>query len=125
MACLDGRFLAHLSPDTVTGDDGRQQPDTSNDTAEAVAEVEPVPLVLRSDTVIYDAATQHPVDELLVTFHLAYGHISVCQSLLDAASGYLVHLRSPRRCLLVPCKHIINLCRQSVGGGQLDDKSVV
>ena len=62
------------------------------------AEVEPVPLVLRSDTVIYDAATQRPVDELLVTFHLAYGHISVCQSLLDAASGYLVHLRSPRRC---------------------------
>ena len=52
MACLDGRFFAHLSPDTVTGDDGRQQPDTSNDTAEAVAEVEPVPLVLRSDTVI-------------------------------------------------------------------------
>ena len=75
------------------------------------AEVEPVPLVLRSDTVIYDAATQRPVDELLVTFHLAYRHISVCQSLLDAASGYLVHLRSPRRCLLVPCKHIINLCR--------------
>ena len=111
MACLDGRFLAHLSPDTVTGDDGRQQPDTSNDTAEAVAEVEPVPLVLRSDTVIYDAATQRPVDELLVTFHLAYRHISVCQSLLDAASGYLVHLRSPRRCLLVPCKHIINLFR--------------
>ena len=36
MDCLDGRFLAHLSPDTVTGDDGRQQPDTSNDTAEAV-----------------------------------------------------------------------------------------
>ena len=61
------------------------------------AEVEPVPLVLRSDTVIYDAATQRPVDELLVTFHLAYHHISVCQSLLDAASGYLVHLRSPRR----------------------------
>ena len=68
-ACLDGRFLAHLSPDTVTGDDGRQQPDTSNNTAEAVGEVEPVPLVLRSDTVIYDAATQGPVDELLVTFN--------------------------------------------------------
>ena len=48
MACLDGRFLAHLSLDTVTGDDGRQQPDTSNDTAEAVAEVEPVPLVTSS-----------------------------------------------------------------------------
>ena len=36
MACLDGRFLAHLSPDTVTADVARQQPDTSNDVAEAV-----------------------------------------------------------------------------------------
>ena len=109
-ACLDSRFLAHLLLDTVTGDDGRQQPDTSNDTAEAVGSSGPVPLVL-SDTVIYDAATQRPVDELIVTFHLAYHHISVCQSLLDAASGYLVHLRSPHHCLLVLCKHIINLCR--------------
>ena len=93
------------------------------------AEVEPVPLVLRSDTVIYDAATQRPVDELLVTFHLAYHHISVCQSLLDAASGYLVHLRSPRPCMLVPCKHIQFVSgdngRPSVWGRQLDDKSVV
>ena len=35
-ACLHGRFLAHLSPDTVTADDARQQPDTRNDVAEVV-----------------------------------------------------------------------------------------
>ena len=29
--CLHERLLAYLSPDTVTGDDGRQQPDTRND----------------------------------------------------------------------------------------------
>ena len=33
---LDGRFLTHLSPDTVTADVARPQPDTSNDIAEAV-----------------------------------------------------------------------------------------
>ena len=36
MACLDGIFLAHLSPDTVTTDVAQHQPDTSNDVAEAV-----------------------------------------------------------------------------------------
>ena len=114
MACLDGRFLAHLSPGTVTGDDGRQQPDTSNHTAEAVAEVEPVPLVLRSDTVIYDAATQRPVDELLVTFHLAYHHISICQSLFAVCWS---RVNTSSIC--------VGRGRQSVGGRQLDDKSVV
>ena len=65
----------------MTGDDGRQQPDTSNDTAEAVGSSGTCSTSSKSDTVIYDAATQRPVDELLVTFHLAYRHISVCQSL--------------------------------------------
>ena len=36
-------------------------------------------MFLRSDTVIYEAASQLPVDELGLTFHLAYGHSSVCQ----------------------------------------------
>ena len=35
--------------------------------------------LLRSDTVIYDAATQCPVDELVQTFHLVYRYSSVCQ----------------------------------------------
>ena len=68
MDCLHGRFLAHLSPDTVTADDARQQPDTQN-----------APPFLSSDTVIYEAPTQRPVDELVQTFHLAYCHSGVCQ----------------------------------------------
>ena len=36
MACLHERFSSYLLPVTVTGDDGRQQPDTRNDVAEAV-----------------------------------------------------------------------------------------
>ena len=45
----------------------------------------------RSDTVIYEAATQRPVDELVPTFHLVYRHSSVCQF---PASLYLGHLRT-------------------------------
>ena len=43
MACLHERFSAYLSPDTVTGDDGRQQPETMS--RRLSAEVEPVPMV--------------------------------------------------------------------------------
>ena len=47
---------------------------------------------LTSDTVIDEAATQCPVDELVLTFHLVYRHSSVCQF---PASIYLGHLRTP------------------------------
>ena len=111
MACLDGRFLAHLSPDTMTGDDGRQQPDTSNDTAEAVGWSGSCST--GSKKWHRYLRCSHSAPSRWTPCDLSSGllHISVCHSLLDTASGYLVHLRSPRRCLLVPCKHIINLCR--------------
>ena len=48
--------------------------------------------LLRSDTVIYDAATQCPVDELVLTFHLVYRHSSLCQF---PARLYLGHSRTP------------------------------
>ena len=48
--------------------------------------------LLRSDTVIYEAATHCPVDELVLTFHLVYRHSSVCQL---TAGLYLGHMRTP------------------------------
>ena len=112
MACLHERFSAYLSPDTVTGDDGRQQPDTT--LQRLSAEV---------DTVIYEAATQRPVDELVLTFHLVYRHSSVCQF---PARLYLGHLRTPhhwsQRSLTErrSCKHIVNL--SGVDGTQVDGR---
>ena len=78
---------------------------------------------LRSDTVIYEAATQHPVDELVLTFHLVYHHSSVCQF---PDSPYLHHLRTSRhwsqRSLTErrSCKHIVNL--SGVDGSQVDGR---
>ena len=46
---------------------------------------------LRSDTVIYEGATQRPVDELVPTFRLVCRHSSVCQF---PASLYIGHLRT-------------------------------
>ena len=77
--------------------------------------------LLRSDTVIYEAATQRPVDELVLTFHLVYRHSSICQF---PTSLYLGHLRTPRhwsqRSLTErrSCKHIVNL--SGVNGSQVD-----
>ena len=102
------RCVAHLSPDTVTGDDGRQQPDTSNDTAESVG---------WSGTYSTGSKKWH---RYLRCSHSAPSRWTPCdlssglssqQRLSDAVSEYLVHLRSPRRWLLVPCKHIVNSCR--------------
>ena len=45
MACLHEQFSAYLSPDTVTGDDGRQQPETTS--RRLSAEVEHVPMVAK------------------------------------------------------------------------------
>ena len=79
--------------------------------------------LLRSDTVIYEAATQRPVDELVLTFHLVYRHSSVCQF---PARLYLGHLRAPRhwsqRSLTErrSCKHIVN--SSGVNGSQVDGR---
>ena len=79
--------------------------------------------LLRSDTVIYDAATQRPVDELVLTFHLVYRHSSVCQF---PARLYLGHSRTPhhwsQRSLTErrSCKHIGNL--SGVNGSQADGR---
>ena len=79
--------------------------------------------LLRSDTVIYEAATQCPVDELVLTFHLVYRHSSVCQF---PARLYLGHLRTPhhwsQRSLTErrSCKHIVNL--SGVNGSQTDGR---
>ena len=79
--------------------------------------------LLRSDTVIYDAATQCPVDELVLTFHLVYRHSSVCQF---PARLYLGHSRTPhhwsQRSLTErrSCKHIVNL--SGVKGSQADGR---
>ena len=44
--------------------DCRRRPTPETTSRWLSAEVEPVPMFLRSDTVIYEAATQSPVDEL-------------------------------------------------------------
>ena len=77
--------------------------------------------LVRSDTVIFEAATHCPVDELVLTFHIVYRHSSVCQL---TARLYLGHLKTPhhwsqwslteRR----SCKHIVNL--SGVNGSQAD-----
>ena len=77
--------------------------------------------LLRSDTVIYDAATQCPVDELVLTFHLVYR--SVCQF---PARLYPGHSRTPnhwsQRSLTGrrSYKHIVNL--SGVKGSQADGR---
>ena len=79
--------------------------------------------LLRSDTVIYEAATHCPVDELVLTFHLVYRHSSFCQF---PARLYLGHLRTPhhwsQRSLTEQwsCKHIVNL--SGVNGSQADGR---
>ena len=81
--------------------------------------------LLRSDTVIYEAATQCPVDELVLTFHLVYRHSSLCQF---PARLYLGHLTTPhhwsKRSLTErrSCKHIVNL--SGVNGSQADGRHI-
>ena len=57
--------------------DGNPTPKTKSQWLSA--EMGPVPIFLRSDTVIYEPATQRPVDELVLTSGLAYRHSSACQ----------------------------------------------
>ena len=71
--CLHERLLAYLSPDTVTGDDGRH-PNRCRGGCRPNWNMSQC--LLRSDTVIYEAATQRPVDELLLTFDHANRHWS-------------------------------------------------
>ena len=79
--------------------------------------------LLRSDTVIYEAATQRPVDELVLTFHLVYRQSSVCQF---PARLYLGHSTTTRhwsqRSLTErrSCKHIVNL--SGVNSSQVDGR---
>ena len=87
--CLHERLLAYLSPDTVTGDDGRHQ---NRCRGGCRLKWNMSQCLVRSDTVIYEAANQRPVDELVLTFHLVYRHSSVCQL---TAGLYLGHLRTP------------------------------
>ena len=63
--CLHERLLAYLSPDTVTGDDGRHQ---NRCRGGCRLKWNMSQCLVRSDTVIYEAANQRPVDELLLTF---------------------------------------------------------
>ena len=69
--CLHERLLAYLSPDTVTGDDDRH-PNRCRGGCRLKWNMSQC--LLRSDTVIYEAATHRPVDELLLTFYLANRH---------------------------------------------------
>ena len=115
--CLHERLLAYLSPDTVTGDDGRHQ---NRCRGGCRLKWNMSQCLVRSDTVIYKAANQRPVDELVLTFHLVYRHSSVCQL---TARLYLGHLRTPyhwsQRSLTErrSCKHIVNL--SGVNGSQM------
>ena len=116
--CLHERLLAYLSPDTVTGDDGRHQ---NRCRGGCHLTWNMSQCLVRSDTVIYEAANQRPVDELVLTFHLVYRHSSVCQL---TARLYLGHLRTPnhwsQRSLTErrSCKHIVNL--SGVNGSRAD-----
>ena len=65
------RLLAYLSPDTVTGDNGRHP---NRCRGGCWLKWNMSQCLLRSDTVIYEAATQRPVYELLLTFYLANRH---------------------------------------------------
>ena len=65
--CLHERLLAYLSPDTVTGDDGRHQ---NRCRGGCRLKWNMSQCLVRSDTVIYEAANQRPVDGLLLTFSL-------------------------------------------------------
>ena len=75
--CLHERLLTYLSPDTVTGDDGRHQ---NRCRGGCRLKWNMSQCLVRSDTVIYEAANQRPVDELVLTFHIIYRHSSVCQA---------------------------------------------
>ncbi len=116
--CLHERLLAYLSPDTVTGDDGRHQ---NRCRGGCRLKWNMSQCLVRGDPVIYEAANQRPVDELVLTFHLVYRHSSVCQL---TARLYLGHLRTPyhwsQRSLTErrSCKHIVNL--SGVNGSQAD-----
>ena len=57
--CLHERLLAYLSPDTVTGDDGRHQ---NRCRGGCRLKWNMSQCLVRSDTVIYEAATHCPVD---------------------------------------------------------------
>ena len=77
--------------------------------------------LLRSDTVIYEAATHCPGDELVLTFHLVYRHSSVCQLTARLCLGHLrtAHHWSQRSLTeRRSCKHIVNL--SGVNGSQAD-----
>ena len=63
--CLHERLLAYLSPDTVTGDDGRH---TNRCRGGCRLKWNMSQFLVRSDTVIYEAANHRPVDGLLLTF---------------------------------------------------------
>ena len=63
--CLHERLLAYLSPDTMTGDDGRHQ---NRCRGGCRLKWNMSQCLVRSDTVIYEAANQRPVDDLLLTF---------------------------------------------------------
>ena len=107
--------MAYLSPDTVTGDDGRHQ---NRCRGGCRLKWNMSQCLVRSDTVIYEAATHCPVDELVLTFHIVYRHSSVCQL---TARLYLGHLKTPdhwSQRSLRSCKHIVNL--SGVNGSQAD-----
>ena len=119
--CLHERLLAYLSPDTVTGDDGRHQ---NRCCGCCRLKWNMSQCLVRSDTVIYEAANQRPVDELILTFSL----LSPTGAIFDAvwhrlsvqrgrhANGNVLLSRSIEvacPCLWRSCKHLVNLCRAS------------
>ena len=118
--CLHERLLAYLSPDTVTGDDGRHQ---NRCRGGCRLKWNMSQCLVRSDTVMYEAANQRPVDELLLTFSLLSptGAIltlsdTVCQFNGRHANGNDLLSRSIEvacPCLSRLCKHLVNLCRAS------------
>ena len=81
--CLHERLLAYLSPDTVTGNDGRHQ---NRCRGGCRLKWNMSQCLVRSDTVIYEAANQRPVDGLLLTFS-SLSHFGRCLTPSVSSTG--------------------------------------
>ena len=86
---LHERLLAYLSPDTVTGDDGRH-PNRCRGGCRLKWNMSQ--FLLRNDTVIYEAATQRPVDELRLTFYIANRHWSSSSSCMHYYYAFVISI---------------------------------
>ena len=87
MLCLHERLFGLFVARHLTGDDGRH-PNRCRGGCRLKWNMSQ--FLLRSDTVIYEAATQRPVDELFLTFYLANRHWSLSSSCMHYHYAFVI-----------------------------------